>query len=207
MRRLSSDPPLHPVVQAASDGILPAWARASPARVEHMGRVAELLDSWAVQLGLADKERRRWRSVAFLHDAVKDADPGDLKRWTPHPLDQLPEPLLHGPAAANRLRMDGVEDAELLDVLRYHTLGHERFGRLGRALFAADFLEPGRDIQQTWRSRLRGRMPHELDAVTGEILQGRLIHLVEEGRPVRPETMGFWNSMVGGDRWERASGV
>ena len=100
-----------------------------------------------------------------------------------------------------------VKGQELVDALRYHTLGHERFGRLGCALFAADFLEPGRDIKQKWRRGLRGRMPAELESVTREILQARVIYLVKEGRPVRPETMGFWNSMAGGDPWARASEV
>jgi HD superfamily phosphohydrolase YqeK len=200
-------PPLHPRVQAASDGVLPPWARASKERVAHMGRVAKLMDRWAVALDLPDSERRRWRSVAYLHDCLKDADARELARWAEPPLDRLPQPLLHGPAAAARLQHEGVEDGELLDVLRYHTLGHERLGRLGRGLFAADFLEPGREFKRKWRSRLRGRMPEELDAVAREILQARVIHLVQEGRPVRPETMGFWNSMAGGDPWARASEV
>jgi HD superfamily phosphohydrolase YqeK len=198
---------LHPRVRDASDGVLPPWARASKARVAHMGRVAKLMDRWAGKLALPDPERRRWRAVAYLHDCLKEEDARELARWVSPPLHDLPEPLLHGPAAAARLQADGVEDAELVDALRYHTLGHERFGRLGCALFAADFLEPGRDIKQKWRRGLRGRMPAELESVTREILQARVIYLVKEGRPVRPETMGFWNSMAGGDPWARASEV
>ena len=204
---MSEARPLHPLIRAASDGELPSWAKASPSRVEHMGRVAKLLDRWAVKLRLADRERRRWRAVAYLHDCLKEAKPRELKRWVGAPLDRLPDPLLHGPAAAARLHAEGVRDAELLDALRYHTLGHERFGRLGRALFAADFLEPGRELKEKWRKGLRGRMPDELDAVVTEILQGRMIYLVEQRRPVRPETMGFWNAMAGGDPWARASEV
>jgi 2-amino-4-hydroxy-6-hydroxymethyldihydropteridine diphosphokinase len=205
--RVPEDAPVHPRVQAASDGELPPWARASKERVAHMSRVAELMDRWAKKLGLSDRERRRWRAVAYLHDCLKEEDGRELARWVSPPLHDLPEPLLHGPAAAARLEAEGVDDRELLDVLRYHTLGHECFGRFGRALFDADFLEPGRELKQKWRSHLRGRMPAELDAVTREILQGRVIYLVEACRPVRPETMGFWNSMAGGDPWARASEV
>lgn len=198
---------LHPLVAAAAEGVLPEWANATPARRAHMERVAALLDEWSAGLGLPERERRRWRSTAYLHDAVKDADPEELVRWLDPPLSELPGPVIHGPASARRLEQSGVEDEELLDAVRYHTLGHARFRRLGRGLFAADFLEPGRDLENEWRAGLRSRMPHALDDVVREILRARILHLVEAGRPVRTETMGFWNGMAGGEAWAGASEV
>jgi tetratricopeptide (TPR) repeat protein len=82
-----------------------------------------------------------------------------------------------------------------------------RAGPVGRALFAADFLEPGRELRDEWRRELRPRMPAEIDAGVKENLQARVIYLVGEGRPVRGETMGFWNAMAGGKPWARASEV
>jgi 2-amino-4-hydroxy-6-hydroxymethyldihydropteridine diphosphokinase len=187
---------LHPIVQQAAGGVLPPWAVAGDARRAHMLRVAELLGSWARALSLDPSEETRWRAAGFLHDAVRDEDPGELRLRVPPGLRSLHGPLLHGPAAAERLRIDGVDDGELLRAVAYHTLGHEGFGRLGRALFAADFLEPGRTHRLEWRAERRARMPHQLDEVVFEVLQARMEHGISRGNPLNPETMAFWNRLV-----------
>jgi len=187
---------VHPVVVAAASGALPEWAVATDRRRAHMERVRDLLDAWATELGLEEEDRIRWRSVGLLHDALRDEDPERLRVRVPPSLRSLPGPLLHGPAAAERLRVDGVLDGELLRAVAYHTVGDAAFGRLGRALYAADFLEPGRDFLPEWRAELRGRMPEELDRVVFEIARARIANLVERGSPVHERTIGFWNALA-----------
>lgn len=186
----------HPVVERAAGGTLPPWAEVSSRRMEHMERVAGLLGSWADALGLEPTEGVRWRAVGYLHDALRDAPPEALRPRVPPGLADLPGPLLHGPAAAERLRIDGVEDGELLLAVAYHTLGHADLGRLGRALYAADFLEPGRDLRNEWRAELRARMPDDLDAVVRDILGARIVHVVARGGALRTETVGYWNTFA-----------
>lgn len=198
---------LHPVVKAASKGTLPDWAVVSRSRYAHMERVAGLLKEWAKAADLPKKERRRWVALGFLHDALKGAPPARLRPVVRDDLRDFPGPLLHGPAAAARLKDEGVEDEPFLLAIRWHTLGHPSLDDAGRALYAADFLEPGRNVRNSWRAGLRARMPGELEAVTREVVAARLIHLVRKGRPVHAETMAFWNSMSGGDPWARASEV
>lgn len=188
----------HPLVEDAARGQLPGWAEASEPRRAHMARVAALMGEWSEELGLPEEERRRWLAAAWLHDALRDADPETLRSRVPPAMQGFPGPLLHGPAMAERLRMEGVRDGELLLALAYHTLGHPELGRLGQALYAADFLEPGRDLLNDWREALRAKMPEELDAVVRELLAARIVHLVERGSPMRPETVAFWNSLA----WE-----
>jgi 2-amino-4-hydroxy-6-hydroxymethyldihydropteridine diphosphokinase len=175
---------------------MPDWAEASPRRREHALRVADLMGSWAVDLGLDAVGVDRWRAAGLLHDALRDADPEGLRSRVSPDLRDLPAFVLHGPAAAERLRVDGVADGGLLRAVAYHTLGHASLDALGKALYAADFLEPGRDFLNDWRADLRARVPTELDAVVMEVLAARIAHLIERGRPVRSETMGFWNSMA-----------
>ncbi len=198
---------LHPTLTAAAEGRLPDWACASPRRRAHMARVADLLDAWAVESGLDGVERRRWRAMGHLHDALKDADPDALRAELGPPWNTLPDPVLHGPAAAERLRREGLDDEAFLDALRWHTLGHPSLDRAGRALYAADFLEPGRSLRNAWRAKLRARLPHELEAVLTEVVGARLRHLLERARPIRPETLAFWNRLTEGDAWVRASEV
>jgi HD superfamily phosphohydrolase YqeK len=190
--------PHRSLVAAAARGQLPPWAEAGPERREHIARVAALMDEWAERLELPAAERERWAAVAWLHDALRDADPASLRPLLPAAFSAFPDPLLHGPAAAARLG-DEVDD-EMADAIRYHTIGHPALGQLGRALYLADFLEPGRDFLADRRESLRARMPHEMNEVLIEVLTARLAHLVRGRKPIRPETAAFWSDAVGADR-------
>jgi HD superfamily phosphohydrolase YqeK len=172
-----------------------------------MRRVAKLLRKWAIAEGLDPEARDRQVALGFLHDAVKGASVEELREVVDPAHRDLPAPVLHGPGAAALLARDGVEDAGLLLAVTYHTLGHPDLDSAGRCLYAADFLEPGRNLRNKWRSRLRRRMPAKRNAVVKAVLRVRIMHLIEKGRPVRPETMAFWNSLVEGRSWARASEV
>jgi HD superfamily phosphohydrolase YqeK len=176
-------------VQAAAHGRLPSWAEASERRRAHIARVAALMEAWADACGLPPSEKSRWTAAAWLHDALRDADAGALRAEVPEAFRGLPDDLLHGPAVAARL--EGAADPELLDAVRYHTLGSPRFGRLGRALYLADFLEPGRDFAPEWTAALRARMPHDADAVLREVVDARVGHLAAGGHLPHPETRAF----------------
>lgn len=186
------------VVERAAVGSLPEWAEASGVRRAHMARVSALLSEWAEVWRLAPEERVRWISVGYLHDSLRDADPASLRALVPEELADVPDGVVHGPAAAARLRDDGVDDEELLAAVSYHPLGHPGFRRLGRALYVADFLDPGRDFLNEWRADLRARVPLELDGVTLEVAAARIQHLLERRLPLRSETAGFWNALVPG---------
>jgi len=198
---------VHPLVLAASRGDLPEWSRLGGKRRAHVARVATLLEDWARKLELDDTERTRWLAAGWLHDSLKEAPDEELRELLDGDLGGLPGPVLHGPAAAELLRREGVEDPGLLTAVAYHTLGHPDFDAAGIALYAADFLEPGRPAKKRWRADLRSRMPKDRKRVTRTILEARIKYLLEEGRPVRPETIAFWNRVAEGDPWARASEV
>jgi len=192
---LTSEPALSPIVAAAARGELPEWARASQKRRAHIGRVAALLGEWAAALGLPQAEQTRWLAAGWLHDVLREADPDELRPLVPEAFRHLPGKLLHGPAAAERLA--GHADDELLEAIRYHTLGPARFGRLGRALYLADFLEPGRRYEPEWTAALRARMPGEMDAVMREVVAARVRHVTESGSVLHPETRALHEQVEG----------
>ncbi len=198
---------LHPLLRKASRGDLPSWTRAREERREHMARVAALLEAWARAREEEETEVARWAAAGHLHDALRDADPEDLRPRVDPPFRGFPGKVLHGPAVARRLEEEGVEDAELLHAIAYHTLGSEDFGTVGLALFAADFLEPGRESKEEWRRELRERAARDLEGVVREILSARIQYLVKEERPLRRETVAFWNRMTRGQEWASASEV
>jgi 2-amino-4-hydroxy-6-hydroxymethyldihydropteridine diphosphokinase len=67
---------------------------------------------------------------------------------------------------------------------------------LGRAVYAADFLEPGRRERMEWRETLRTRMLVEPDAVVREVARMRIGRLLDLAAPIRPETCDFWNTLT-----------
>jgi len=173
---------------------LPEWAIVTPARREHIERVAELAARWALDMGVPENERHRWLRAVWLHDALRDAPDGELARLapsTPGPLE-----LRHGPASAARAKAEGETDRGVLDAVRYHSIGLAEWDMVGRVLYCADYLEPGRKHEREWRADLARRFPSEPALVLGEVARARVGHMIGSGRPLLEPTVRFWNSLV-----------
>jgi HD superfamily phosphohydrolase YqeK len=173
---------------------LPQWAIVTPARVEHIQRVAQLTAHWARQLRVPESERHRWLRAVWLHDALRDAPASELERWAPD--DHGPPELRHGPASAARARAEGENDRGILDAVRYHSLGLAEWDMVGRILYCADYLEPGRPFDGERRADLAARLPSDPGGVLREVARARLLHLIQSGWPVLEPTYRFWNSLV-----------
>jgi HD superfamily phosphohydrolase YqeK len=183
--------------RAASPGLgptLPAWAIVTPARREHIERVAELAARWALEMGVPDSERHRWLRAVWLHDALRDAPEEELLRWAPS-TPGAPE-LRHGPASAARAKSEGETDRGVLDAVRYHSIGLAEWDMVGRILYCADYLEPGRKKEREWRADLAERLPFEPALVLRQVARARVGHLVSSGRTLLEPTVRFWNSLV-----------
>lgn len=172
---------------------LPPWAQVSEERVAHIERVAELLARWAAEMNVAPEERERWLKAAYLHDALRDADPALLENLAPECWG-IPA-LRHGPAAAVMAAGDGETDQGVLDAVRYHSVGFKGWDRVGRMLYLADYLEPGRPYQRAEREALANRVPRDPEGVFREVLGARLQWAVGAGRPLIPETVDLWNAL------------
>jgi HD superfamily phosphohydrolase YqeK len=174
---------------------LPGWAVVTSERLEHIQRVAELASGWAGRMGVPDSERNRWLRAVWLHDALRDAPVEELEKWA----ESIPGPpeLKHGPASAARSRAEGEDDRGVLDAVRYHSLGLAEWDMVGRILYCADFLDPGRPFDQEYRAGLAEQLPEDPSGVLREVARSRLFHIIESGWPVLDPTARFWNSLVG----------
>lgn len=181
---------------------MPGWARCSDDRRAHVERVAELLGSWAGELELSGRDAVRWRAAGVLHDALRGAGPEELRFWSDR---DWPLPLLHAPACAARLREEGVDDEELLDAVAHHPVGRSGLGRLGRFLYLADFLEPGRDFLPDVRERLRSILPGEDAEALLSVTALRLARRLELRGEIHPGTVAMWNWLLE-ERGEEAEG-
>jgi HD superfamily phosphohydrolase YqeK len=175
---------------------LPPWAVVSQERRAHIERVADLLRRWADALGVDSAEKDRWLRAAYLHDALRDADPALLKELAPRSWG-VPA-LLHGPAAAAMAERDGEKDRGVLDAVRYHSVGYSKWDRVGRMLYLADYLDPGRGFETGERQRLAERVVQDPDEALRQVVADRLVRAIESGKPLMVETVELWNALVGG---------
>jgi HD superfamily phosphohydrolase YqeK len=172
---------------------LPGWAIASPKRREHIARVTSLLDRWAATMAIAASERTAWHDAGLLHDALRDADEPMLRTLTRD--HSAPFEILHGPAAAAKLETLGEERRDVLDAIRWHTLGNPAWTRTGQALFMADFLEPGRKFMVAERAWLAQLVPDDFSGVFRQVVKCRLEWSLREGKGLHPETVALWNTV------------
>jgi HD superfamily phosphohydrolase YqeK len=175
---------------------LPEWAIVTPARVEHIQRVAELAAGWAEQMGVPDSERNRWLRSVWLHDALRDAPAEELAKWAASTPGS--PSLWHGPASAAHAKAEGETDRGVLDAVRYHSVGLAEWDMVGRILYCADYLDPARPFDRDIRRELARRLPQDPGGVLREVARARLLHLVRNGWPILDPTVRFWNSLAAG---------
>ena len=172
---------------------LPGWARVSPNRVRHIERVTALLTLWAAQMGVDQAEAIQWLDAGRWHDALRDAPEPELRAIVGDPA--MHAALLHGPAAAIRLRDDGERREDVLEAIAHHTVGHPEWSRTGRALYMADYLEPGRPFARTERAFIAAQVPHDFRGAFREVVRNRLEWSVRESVELHGQTIELWNSV------------
>jgi 2-amino-4-hydroxy-6-hydroxymethyldihydropteridine diphosphokinase len=173
--------------------VLPPWAEVGDKRRAHIARVTALLMHWAHALGIGDEERAAWYDAGRWHDALRDADEATLRAITNDRYS--PWEVLHGPAAAIRLADDGERRGAVLEAVRWHTLGSGQWDRTGRALFMADFLEPGRKFMRAERAWLARQACDDFDGVFRQVVKIRLEWALREGKALHAETVALWNGV------------
>jgi HD superfamily phosphohydrolase YqeK len=67
---------------------------------------------------------------------------------------------------------------------------------VGRVLYCADYLEPGRPDEPETRAELARRFPADPHGVTVEVARRRLLRLITAGWQLPEPTYRFWNRLV-----------
>jgi len=172
---------------------LPAWAQVSPKRLQHIERVVALLESWATEMRLPEDEASRWIAAGTLHDALRDAPEAMLRALTSDGTSVAE--ILHGPAAAVRAEQDGERRHDVLDAVRFHTVGAAHWGSTGKALYMADFLEPGRRFLTSERAFIAAQVPREFDSAFRQCVRLRLEWSLKQDGELFPQSVALWNAV------------
>lgn len=172
---------------------LPAWAQVSKGRGRHIARVTALLAEWADAMGVSPAERQCWIDAGRYHDSLRDAPVAELRALAGSKLEEVE--LLHGPAAAAKLEREGEQRRNLLDAIRYHSIGWKGWERVGQALYMADYLEPGRTFDQERRAELARRVPRDFDGAFRDVVRARMAYAREQGFTEYPESAELLESV------------
>lgn len=173
--------------------VLPPWAQVKKGRRKHIVRVTRLLAQWADAMSLDPVERDAWIDAGRCHDALRDAPLEELTALAQSPIEE-PE-LLHGPAAANYLAAHGEQRQSVLTAIRYHSIGWKEWDRVGRALYMADYLEPGRDFDVERRAVLASQVPGAFDATFREVVRTRMAYAKAQRFTEYPESIALLASV------------
>ena len=116
-------------------------------------------------------ERNRWLRAVWLHDALRDAPPEELEQWPRAPRVRrssgTARPAPRGPR--RRARLIGVCSMRC----SYHSVGLAEWDMVGRILYCADYLDPGRPFRRERRATLAERYPTTW-AVLREVARDRV---------------------------------
>lgn len=93
-------------------------------------------------------------------------------------------------------REHGETDQGILDAVTFHSVGYAGWDDVGRMLYLADYLEPGRSHRRPQRAQLAARVPRDPTGVLRNVAEQRVLWTVTKGMPLLDEGVAFWNSLV-----------
>ncbi|WP_070120735.1 bis(5'-nucleosyl)-tetraphosphatase (symmetrical) YqeK [Bacillus marinisedimentorum] len=166
-------------------------------RYRHTLGVAET----AVRLaGRNDVDEKEAELAAIFHDYAKFRDKSEMKRIIKENgmddrLLEYHHELWHAPAGAVLVREEtGLEDADILSAIRWHTTGKAGMTALDKVIFLADYIEPGRSFPGV--NEVRSLAEQSLDDAVILALKNTIQFIMSKGQPVFPDTVDAYNDLV-----------
>lgn len=104
--------------------------------------------------------------------------------------------LLHGPVtAAIAEKKLGINDPPVLEAIRFHITGAPNMTSLGKLIFIADFIEPGRTFEQ---ARILREMAFKLspDQLLLKVYNRSIEFVIRQGYLIHPRTVAGRNELI-----------
>ena len=185
------------------DAVVALRARLGEKALGHSLRVA---DTAAGLAATYDVDVDRARLAGLLHDWDRERSADELMDSardagvTITPADEAVPYLLHARTGAASLAeaMPGLDQA-VVRAVALHTVGAPDMTALDMVVYVADMIEPARDFPGVLalRDAVGVASLRELFVLA---YRRSLLHLVESGRRIHPDTVAVWNSLVAGGR-------
>jgi predicted HD superfamily hydrolase involved in NAD metabolism len=159
-------------------------------RVEHCIRVARFADRLAIRHGA---DARKARLSGMLHDLARLwsrerlLDEAQQRGLRIDPFEERHPIVLHARLGAELARERfGVDDEDVLDAIRLHTLGAPEMALLTEIVYLADALEPGRSYPD--RAALERLAFENVREAVAAVLQSTIALMEARGDEVAPQT-------------------
>jgi predicted HD superfamily hydrolase involved in NAD metabolism len=143
------------------------------------------------------------RLAALAHDIARAMKGEDLLRKARelgiavHPVEAEVPILLHGPVAAETLRLtDGLEDQDIYEAVYWHSTAREGLGPAAKVVYLADKLDPQKVSRYPFLPELRALAMKSLDRAILEFLSRELVSLLRQGSLVHPTSVEARNELV-----------
>ena len=171
---------------------------------EHARMHVEQVRVSAVELArLHGVDAARAELAALAHDVCRATSSPELLRLAAAfripvtPLEQALPVFLHGPVGAEVLLRDYVvEDPEVLNAVRCHTMGRAAMTPLDKVLFLADKLDPSKVGRYPFIGQVAELARRDLDQAIRRFIDHQLTAFIEGGDLVHPSMAAARNDAV-----------
>lgn len=159
-------------------------------RYEHTLGVERMAGNMASIFG---EDVERAELAGLLHDCAKCMTLSQMqkaaKRVEVDPVMRESRALMHS-VAGMCVAQDvyGVDDAQVLSAIRWHTTGHADMTAMEKIIYLADMIEPNRK-PYPGLDELRERCMHDLDGAMHLALRMSLEYVTAQGKSLHPDTL------------------
>lgn len=139
--------------------------------------------------------------AGMLHDIMKDTPKEEQLKLMERfgiiltDLEQSQKKLWHAVLGAEYVeKVLNVNDAQIIQAIRYHTTGRAHMTLLEKIIFLADFISADRDFPGV--EKLREKAYRDMDSAILEGMVFTIRDLAESGSPIHPNTVFAYNQLV-----------
>lgn len=138
--------------------------------------------------------------AALVHDYAKEREDKEMHDLIiSENLDlellQYGSSIWHGPVGAVLAKKElGIENEQILNAIRHHTVGAAEMSLLEQIIYVADYIEDGREFPEVEKARKLAAS--DLSAAVAFETQQTLNHLIKEKRKIYPKIIDTYNAWV-----------
>jgi len=141
--------------------------------------------------------------AALLHDYAKPLSQKELFQYAEKINDDIDKTemkipsVLHAPVGAFLVKKKyDIINKDILEAIRYHTIGNPEMSKLALIIFAADFIEPSREFPGV--RKLRDISKSNLSQLIIAVCDQSIKYNINKKKIIHPNTLLLRNEYLGG---------
>ncbi len=160
-------------------------------RIKHTADVVVCALKRAKDFGI---DLEKTRIACTLHDIAKYINYQSVEGFILP--ENMPQPVIHSFLGAYIVeKYLGIDDAEIIDAIKYHTSGKANMSDLAKLVFVADMVEEGRTYEGAEKLRIVYEK-EDLDTCFKECLKEEFLHLINKKQYIYAETINAFNFYI-----------